>query len=1068
MTPNQKILNSFILFFLSSCLLLICLPFFFRVILDADAIRNALNETLSKKADLGITTGKMDVTYFPKLVITLEDIELKPTESETYHINRASIFPDLTDLMTGNFSLGEIRLDGIESSTVLKPNQSKKDAFVPQALLTKPNKLLALLPGGHKDITLFASNIRAGSFARADASIVLSAKNSKISGRVTVKSIFLDKPLQTGLLLPEKLKSCALDSLILNFSHETAEDFNYDIEARGFKAVIEDHGDPILSGSLLKAKVLSRGGVLQASLLPSVFNSPGLTVAINFLNDPVKKKISLAFSGNKVDIDKTRDISLALFSGNPINTHLFDIILAGRADGVHVNFNGTELKNLFDPKAMIITGTLKNGSVKIPKTRLIVTKILGSARVANGILHTNVKTGRLFESLLEKGKLDVDLLSPQSPFKGEFQLDADLARLPGILMDLLPGTLLAEEMAGVTQVAGTAKGVLYLNYKKKKLSVGVKAHDIKVSGRYRRLPGSVIIENGNFNLDDNEIRISHVDGWIDNHQLSNITACLRWEDKFFELDSGSGLFCLNTLFPWLVSHGVLKEALQPMTLASGEVEIDASVLSGPLLNPGEWEYDLGGSLRNMDLHIWESEPEISQVSGRFDLRKNHAELSGVNAHISNTALLSSFYDLPYIHELAFPVNLSNSTLQLKKNSASFNGTMLFQTGPELLLDLTESSGSYRLNRAVVSHGNLSRGILTHDESNGSFPFTLKGKIDTLTLEKLLNQRSPLLKQFEALTRGMRFLIQPHWSSDILLSTPSIDLRKPYGAKKIDGNAGIIDRERLMPNTVTIKTDALYLDDFEFKPFEAVLYLNKEKKWMEYGPTTLCGIHLNGLVKPTDGAIELTVNIDKTDGDLHKTLFCLMEETGIIKGDYTLEGELGATGSPDRIARNFKGTVELHSTGGRLYRMTLLSRILSAINISSLFRGKLPDLGQDGFAYKTIDIAAEVNGDIIHFNQAVINGIDMSFIFSGSLNMTKKTMDLTCLVAPFKTVDLIIEKIPILGPILNKKLISIPFKATGDIRDPAVSLLPGEAVGKGIINTMERILNAPFKLLENLR
>ena len=41
------------------------------------------------------------------------------------------------------------------------------------------------------------------------------------------------------------------------------------------------------------------------------------------------------------------------------------------------------------------------------------------------------------------------------------------------------------------------------------------------------------------------------------------------------------------------------------------------------------------------------------------------------------------------------------------------------------------------------------------------------------------------------------------------------------------------------------------------------------------------------------------------------------------------------------------------------------------------------------------------------------------------------MNLTVLVAPFRTIDRIVDIIPLVGHILGGKLISIPFKAKGD-------------------------------------
>ena len=92
---------------------------------------------------------------------------------------------------------------------------------------------------------------------------------------------------------------------------------------------------------------------------------------------------------------------------------------------------------------------------------------------------------------------------------------------------------------------------------------------------------------------------------------------------------------------------------------------------------------------------------------------------------------------------------------------------------------------------------------------------------------------------------------------------------------------------------------------------------------------------------------------------------------------------------------------------------------------------------------------------------------MTLIFSGWIDPVKDTLDLTCLVAPFKTIDLIIEKIPILNTILNGRLVSVPVKATGTLFDPIVVPLHPSAVGEGLITMMSDILKTPVKLWDKI-
>jgi hypothetical protein len=75
------------------------------------------------------------------------------------------------------------------------------------------------------------------------------------------------------------------------------------------------------------------------------------------------------------------------------------------------------------------------------------------------------------------------------------------------------------------------------------------------------------------------------------------------------------------------------------------------------------------------------------------------------------------------------------------------------------------------------------------------------------------------------------------------------------------------------------------------------------------------------------------------------------------------------------------------------------------------------------------------------------------------------MNLIILVAPFKTVDRIVKVLPLLKHVLGGKLISIPFRAKGDIADPEVIPLPPTAIGSGVLGILERTLKLPITIMQ---
>ena len=128
---------------------------------------------------------------------------------------------------------------------------------------------------------------------------------------------------------------------------------------------------------------------------------------------------------------------------------------------------------------------------------------------------------------------------------------------------------------------------------------------------------------------------------------------------------------------------------------------------------------------------------------------------------------------------------------------------------------------------------------------------------------------------------------------------------------------------------------------------------------------------------------------------------------------------------------------------------------------------MPDILQDGFAYHTVSVKADIKDSRIVVKEGIIDGTDMSIIFTGDIYPVQKKIDLTFLVAPFKTVDMIVKNIPVLNTLLGGKLVSIPVKAEGNMKNPTVIPLHPSAVGTGLTNMMKNIVNAPVKLMEKL-
>ena len=151
--------------------------------------------------------------------------------------------------------------------------------------------------------------------------------------------------------------------------------------------------------------------------------------------------------------------------------------------------------------------------------------------------------------------------------------------------------------------------------------------------------------------------------------------------------------------------------------------------------------------------------------------------------------------------------------------------------------------------------------------------------------------------------------------------------------------------------------------------------------------------------------------------------------------------------------------------GRIYRFGLLAKILSILNVTEIYRGEVPDLTGQGFAYRSMTAKAVLKDDKLIMQECSLDGVSMGIVCEGNIDLVKKEMDLIVLVAPFKTVDRIVDIIPVVGHVLGGKLISIPFQAKGALGDPYVIPLAPKAVGTEMLGILERTLKLPITIIE---
>lgn len=232
---------------------------------------------------------------------------------------------------------------------------------------------------------------------------------------------------------------------------------------------------------------------------------------------------------------------------------------------------------------------------------------------------------------------------------------------------------------------------------------------------------------------------------------------------------------------------------------------------------------------------------------------------------------------------------------------------------------------------------------------------------------------------------------------------------------------------------------------------------------------ICGVDISGTIYSAAELGENSLNFftdSATPPLLQEVIPCFGFSNTLIEGPLHLDGGLQGT------TLNWRdGKISLYSENGFIRRLGFLAKVFSVVNLTDLFTSKkLPQLGDDGFAYSSLEIESRIKDNQLLIEKAVVKGKGLNLFGQGKINLQNGQADLIIMVAPLKSIDAIITNLPLIGTVAGGKdqaLISIPVGLKGDLRDPSVTILPPEAIGEGIVNLIINTFKMPLAIFSPL-
>ena len=791
-----------------------------------------------------------------------------------------------------------------------------------------------------------------------------------------------------------------------------------------------------ISGRDLDVDIYADQKSARVNLNKSHLLSPGLKANGSFVADNEKGEMSLSISGEDVTVVPTRKGVLIAAGDNHIVNTIFKIVKGGKVPKVTLNGKGSSLKNMFHKGNYVVKGNLVDGDIFVPGADLELTDVSGDALINHGLLNgTNLKA-KMGNSSGTDGTLTVGTEGPIGPLNLEIQADADLNDITPLLKRFVKDEGFQQELAQITNINGRAQGTLIVGDKKKNPEVSFSAESYKLSADYGRVPYVVEIEGSKFDYVDKAIELGGMDVSVGKFSSNIESGSFEWQqDRILSLNTKETSFDLKEFYQWLTSHESMLKHMGPIESMSGIVRMSPLSFSGPVLSPREWTIESSGEISNATVAIKGLQELVTSTRMSFNITPQNISFPETRLDSGESSVFVNFNMWDYLSN-AFGLELD------------FKGSMSAAASNAV-------SELVKVPRQIEVMGNVSI-------SDSSV------KIESIKDTENKSDHTQL-----TISGGPK----KEYTLDISLDADSFKWAEPESGEETKSQTNVTETQESpsendskgsrspIYGSVRFNSGDFHYGGFNWDSIGGDVEFQGDLIDINIKEANLCGISTPGFFEVATPALKLDFKPYSEKEDFANTIDCLFEKTGIISGDYDIDGNIFSNGKSGAVVKSLEGELNLSSNDGQVHQHGGLVKFLSVLNFGEIFRGKGPDFSEEGFPYSFLVVNSEIKEGQMNIKQAVMDGPSLKIVGTGVIDLVEKTLDLEVVVIPLLAVDSVIDKIPILSAVFGEKSSSIPIKITGSLYDPEFSQTSPHAIKSGLLTIIKQTLNLPVTLIK---
>ncbi|EFK10114.1 conserved hypothetical protein [delta proteobacterium NaphS2] len=335
---------------------------------------------------------------------------------------------------------------------------------------------------------------------------------------------------------------------------------------------------------------------------------------------------------------------------------------------------------------------------------------------------------------------------------------------------------------------------------------------------------------------------------------------------------------------------------------------------------------------------------------------------------------------------------------------------------------------------------------------------------------LVDSLQMLLHQNKLFMRGSADLATDDPRFDVDITTDHVDLDNALEfLTKSNGKTANGDNEKPwhfpIQGTAHLMWDSLSVGGFTWHPFQGEVSIMPESIRISVENAALCGISSPGYLWLKQNDIDLDFRLKAEKEGLNQSITCLTERRIDAEGTFDLEAKITARGKWDALPRKLEGPILFSAVDGSVKQDPALARVLAVLNVTDIFKGRLPSLENEGLSYDLLQVRGNLKDGKIQLQEGLMNSSALNLVFNGDVDLLNKQPDIKMLASPFTLTDRLIKLIPVAGYILGGTLISVPVKIDGSFEDPKVKILPFSEITSGVWGMLKRTLKTPVRIVK---